>query len=144
MAAESATPVFSNVRPMTASDLPAIARLDRVAFRVERRHVLEWVLDRAPEYCQVLVEEREIAGYCFGRHGRLFDQIGPIVAPGEAPAKDLAAAALNAAGGRALGALLTVDRPRDLGQGRRLIERGTALDPARAADPAVPLKAAAR
>ncbi|MFF0410013.1 NAD(P)/FAD-dependent oxidoreductase [Kitasatospora sp. NPDC004745] len=40
-------------------------------------------------------------------------------------------------------ALLTVDRPRDLTQGRRLIERGTALDPVRAADPAVPLKAAA-
>nr|WP_107072825.1 FAD-dependent oxidoreductase [Streptomyces rubellomurinus] len=41
-------------------------------------------------------------------------------------------------------ALLTVDRPRDLTQGRKLIERGTALDPARAADPEVPLKAAVR
>ncbi|MGW2249791.1 NAD(P)/FAD-dependent oxidoreductase [Kitasatospora sp. NPDC001660] len=40
-------------------------------------------------------------------------------------------------------ALLAVDRPRDLTQGRRLIERGTVLDPARAADPAVALKAAA-
>ncbi|MEV7779143.1 FAD-dependent oxidoreductase [Kitasatospora sp. NPDC088351] len=39
-------------------------------------------------------------------------------------------------------ALLAVDRPRDLAQGRRLIERGTALDPALAADPAVPLKSA--
>ncbi|MFC8717226.1 NAD(P)/FAD-dependent oxidoreductase [Kitasatospora sp. NPDC057198] len=44
----------------------------------------------------------------------------------------------------ALVALLAVDRPRDLAQGRRLIERGGALDPARAADPAVQLKAAAR
>ncbi|WP_344332739.1 NAD(P)/FAD-dependent oxidoreductase, partial [Kitasatospora putterlickiae] len=41
-----------------------------------------------------------------------------------------------------LHALLTVDRPRDLTQGRRLIERGAVLDPARAADPAVPLKSA--
>ncbi|MBV2153597.1 NAD(P)/FAD-dependent oxidoreductase [Kitasatospora sp. SUK 42] len=39
-------------------------------------------------------------------------------------------------------ALLAVDRPRDLTQGRKLIERGTALDRARAADPAVPLKGA--
>ncbi|MFC1416810.1 NAD(P)/FAD-dependent oxidoreductase [Streptacidiphilus cavernicola] len=39
-------------------------------------------------------------------------------------------------------ALLAVDRPRDLAQGRRLIERGTLVDPSRAADPAVPLKAA--
>lgn len=42
-----------------------------------------------------------------------------------------------------LRALLAVDRPRDLTQGRRLVERAAVLDPARAADPAVPLKAAA-
>ncbi|MGW7290010.1 NAD(P)/FAD-dependent oxidoreductase [Streptomyces sp. NPDC054847] len=41
-------------------------------------------------------------------------------------------------------ALLTVGRPRDLAQGRKLIVSGTELDPARAADPSVPLKAAAR
>ncbi|MFG2144573.1 NAD(P)/FAD-dependent oxidoreductase [Streptomyces sp. NPDC048696] len=40
-------------------------------------------------------------------------------------------------------ALLAVGRPRDLAQGRKLIEAGAALDPARAADPSVPLKAAA-
>ncbi|WP_244258497.1 FAD-dependent oxidoreductase [Streptomyces sp. Tu 2975] len=44
----------------------------------------------------------------------------------------------------ALAALLTVGRPRDLAQGRKLIVSGTELDPARAADPSVPLKAAAR
>ncbi|MFC9269597.1 NAD(P)/FAD-dependent oxidoreductase [Streptomyces zhihengii] len=43
----------------------------------------------------------------------------------------------------ALAALLTVDRPRDLAQGRRLLASGVRLDPARAADPSVPLKAAA-
>ncbi|MBD0708480.1 MULTISPECIES: NAD(P)/FAD-dependent oxidoreductase [unclassified Streptomyces] len=41
-------------------------------------------------------------------------------------------------------ALLAVGRPRDLAQGRRLVEAATPLDPARAADPAVPLKAAVR
>ncbi|MFJ1612950.1 MULTISPECIES: NAD(P)/FAD-dependent oxidoreductase [unclassified Streptomyces] len=39
-------------------------------------------------------------------------------------------------------AVLAVGRPRDLAQGRRLIEAGARLDPARAADPAVPLKSA--
>lgn len=43
-----------------------------------------------------------------------------------------------------LTALLAVDRPRDLAQARRLIERGARLEPGRAADPAVPLKAAVR
>lgn len=41
-------------------------------------------------------------------------------------------------------AVLAVGRPRDLAQGRRLVERGALLDRDRAADAAVPLKAAAR
>ncbi|MER7109561.1 NAD(P)/FAD-dependent oxidoreductase [Streptomyces sp. NPDC000229] len=44
----------------------------------------------------------------------------------------------------ALVALLAVGRPRDLAQGRKLIEAGTPLDAALAADPSVPLKSAAR
>ncbi|MGW7008774.1 NAD(P)/FAD-dependent oxidoreductase [Streptomyces sp. NPDC054933] len=44
----------------------------------------------------------------------------------------------------ALVALLAVGRPRDLAQGRKLIERGAQLDPSAAADPSVPLKAAVR
>jgi 3-phenylpropionate/trans-cinnamate dioxygenase ferredoxin reductase subunit len=40
----------------------------------------------------------------------------------------------------ALVALLAVDAPRDLAQGRRLIEAGAMVDPARLADPAVPLR----
>ncbi|MDQ1044752.1 NAD(P)/FAD-dependent oxidoreductase [Streptomyces sp. V4I2] len=39
-------------------------------------------------------------------------------------------------------ALLAVGRPRDLAQGRRLIEAGTPMDPTLLADPARPLKAA--
>ncbi|MBB1253153.1 NAD(P)/FAD-dependent oxidoreductase [Streptomyces alkaliterrae] len=42
-----------------------------------------------------------------------------------------------------LTALLAVGRPRDLAQGRRLIERGAGLDRRLAEDPAVPLKKAA-
>ncbi|MEV8564257.1 FAD-dependent oxidoreductase [Streptomyces sp. NPDC051322] len=38
-------------------------------------------------------------------------------------------------------ALLAVGRPRDLAQGRKLIESGAPLDPVRAADPGIPLKA---
>lgn len=46
--------------------------------------------------------------------------------------------------GGVLVAVLAVGRPRDLAQGRRLIESGAVLDPVRAADPAVPLKSAVR
>ncbi|QUI31320.1 oxidoreductase [Streptomyces alfalfae] len=43
----------------------------------------------------------------------------------------------------ALAAVLAVGRPRDLAQGRKLIEAGTRLDPALVTDPSVPLKKAA-
>lgn len=42
----------------------------------------------------------------------------------------------------ALVALLAVGRPRDLAQGRKLIEQGSRLDRGRAVDPSVPLKSA--
>ncbi|MEV7525992.1 FAD-dependent oxidoreductase [Streptomyces sp. NPDC091371] len=44
--------------------------------------------------------------------------------------------------GGVLVAVLAVGRPRDLAQGRRLIETGVPVDPAKASDPAVPLKSA--
>jgi NADPH-dependent 2,4-dienoyl-CoA reductase/sulfur reductase-like enzyme len=42
--------------------------------------------------------------------------------------------------GARLSAVLTVDRPRDLLQGRRLIASGAEVDPARLSDPTIPLK----
>lgn len=42
----------------------------------------------------------------------------------------------------ALVALLAVGRPRDLAQGRKLIETGVPVDPAKVADPGTPLKSA--
>lgn len=42
----------------------------------------------------------------------------------------------------ALVALLAVGRPRDLAQGRKLIETGVPVDPAKVADPGAPLKSA--
>ncbi|MGW5353221.1 NAD(P)/FAD-dependent oxidoreductase [Streptomyces sp. NPDC004031] len=46
--------------------------------------------------------------------------------------------------GERLAAVLAVARPRDLAQARKLIARSASVDPALAADPAVPLTAAAR
>ncbi|MBO0775516.1 MAG: hypothetical protein J2P34_04320, partial [Actinobacteria bacterium] len=52
----------------------------------------------------------------------------------------------NGAGADAAGlrlvALLTVGQPRDLLQGRRVIESQRPVDPARLADPGVPVRAA--
>jgi GNAT superfamily N-acetyltransferase len=92
------------VRRLDAGELADVAADDERVFGGRRRAVLEWALDMAPEYA--LAAENGAAGgsrqYCFGRHGRLFHQIGPVVAAREDAARALVRAALWPARGRAL------------------------------------------
>jgi GNAT superfamily N-acetyltransferase len=90
-----------HVRGLTRADLPAvIARDDRI-FGAHRRILLEWALEGAGQYAQVIDTDAG-AQYCFGRPGRLFDQIGPVVADDDDTARALVSASLRAADGRAL------------------------------------------
>lgn len=90
-----------HIRSLTPADLPVvIARDDRV-FGAHRRILLEWVLDGAGRYAHVS-DTGAGAQYCFGRPGRLFDQIGPVVAADDDTAQALVSASLSAAEGRAV------------------------------------------
>ena len=89
-------------QPIEESDLEAIVETDRNIFGGNRRPVLEWALTGAAQYARVL---RTAAGrpcYCFGRQGRVFDQIGPIVAGDDAGARTLLRAAIAAADERSV------------------------------------------
>jgi GNAT superfamily N-acetyltransferase len=88
------------VRPLTAADLPNVAARDREVFGGDRRAVLEWMRDDAAEYARLAMEDDEPPQYCLGRHGRLFDQIGPVVARDDDGARRLVSAALLTAGTR--------------------------------------------
>ena len=90
------------VRPIAGADIPAVARQDAVVFGGDRRAVLEWAFESAPQYARIARSPEGPAQYCFGRHGRLFDQIGPVVASNVDAARELVAAALPAAEGRAV------------------------------------------
>jgi GNAT superfamily N-acetyltransferase len=81
--------VLDAVRPMNASDLPVVLDVDARVFGGNRRHVLEWALAAAPEYCAIAMGADSLAGYVFGRHGLVFDQIGPVVARSESVARAL-------------------------------------------------------
>jgi GNAT superfamily N-acetyltransferase len=87
-------------RPMTKEDLPAIAILDRRVFGAERRVILEWMFDGAPEYAWVIEREGQIAGYTFGRHGFNFEHLGPVVAHDQETARRLVAACVGRPAGR--------------------------------------------
>jgi GNAT superfamily N-acetyltransferase len=88
------------VRPLAASDLKMVTESDRETFGGTRAAVLEWAFHRAPQYAYAVRSGDSLIHYCLGRHGRVFDQMGPIVAGDEATAGALVNAALDAAGDR--------------------------------------------
>jgi GNAT superfamily N-acetyltransferase len=92
----------ATMRPMTPQDLDAVLEQDHVVFGGNRRAVLEWSCDSASEYCHILDTDVGVAQYCLGRRGRLFDQVGPVVAADDASACALVRAALAAGKERAL------------------------------------------
>jgi ribosomal protein S18 acetylase RimI-like enzyme len=88
------------VRPLTPSDLETVVEGDVETFGGARRPVLDWAFHAAPRYAYVVHADDGMIHYCFGRPGRLFDQIGPVVAGHENIAAALVDAALAAAGAR--------------------------------------------
>ena len=93
---------FGDVRPLERADLETIASRDHGIFGGDRREVLEWALKRAPHYARIMRTGSGSPQYCFGREGRLFDQIGPIVAGDDSAAQALLGAAMRSAGERAV------------------------------------------
>ncbi len=93
-----------HVRRLSEADFPALAVQDREVFGANRRTVLEWALNAAPGYAHAIDggASASPAQYCLGRPGRLFDQIGPVVAVSDEAAQALAREALHAARGRAV------------------------------------------
>jgi GNAT superfamily N-acetyltransferase len=88
------------VRPIRSADLAVISEQDKTSFGGDRAAVLEWALHDAPQFAHVVYTSDARAHYCFGRRGRLFDQIGPVVAGDERIARVLAGAAIDAAADR--------------------------------------------
>ncbi len=87
----------ARARPLTTSDIDTVAEQDLHAFGGERRAVIEWAWRGAPEYSYIVDSG---SGFCLGRQGRLFDQIGPVVAGDDDAARALVGAALRASGDR--------------------------------------------
>jgi ribosomal protein S18 acetylase RimI-like enzyme len=87
--------------PMTAADLVNVAECDREIFRGDRGAVFDWTRDTAPQYAWVARGPAQ-PQYCFGRRGRLFDQVGPVVAEEDETAQTLVATAMSSAGDRAV------------------------------------------
>jgi GNAT superfamily N-acetyltransferase len=85
-----------SIRSMSERDLDGICHWDHQVFGADRRHLLGWVFHQAPEYAWIAGDESKLQGYCFGRHGHHFEQVGPLVADSSALAIQLLSFAVNA------------------------------------------------
>jgi GNAT superfamily N-acetyltransferase len=91
-----------NAHPLSDDGLPAVIDSDTRVFGGKRATVIEWMPQQAPDYAYTTSQPGGSVSYCVGRPGRLFDQIGPIVADNHDTARILVSAALRAAEGRSV------------------------------------------
>jgi GNAT superfamily N-acetyltransferase len=85
----------TDLRPVTAADLDALADYDARVFGLDRAHILRHLFGRAPALAHVAEEAGSVRGFVLGRDGRQATQIGPILAEDEATAIALLRAALR-------------------------------------------------
>lgn len=76
-------------------DLEELTEFDAPVFGAERASVLRYLFDNSPNYARYVKTNGRISGYCLGRSGSSFDQIGPIVADSGEDARKLLLAALD-------------------------------------------------
>ena len=76
-------------------DLTAIIKKDTLVFGADRKIILSHLLNNHPELAWVCKSKTKILGYCFGRAGSNFTQIGPIIADNQDTAEALLINALR-------------------------------------------------
>jgi GNAT superfamily N-acetyltransferase len=97
-----------DARPMGERDLPEVFARDREVFGADRSRVLESFYRRAPEMAWTVRRGSGLVGYCFGRPGFLYRQVGPVVADTVTVARQLVGRCLS----ESAGAAVAVDVPR--------------------------------
>jgi GNAT superfamily N-acetyltransferase len=84
------------VRAVADTDLYAIRELDRAAMGADRLPLLRALENRAPEAAWLSTRQGLVTGFCLGRHGSRFRQLGPVIAETQDEAIALCQAGLAA------------------------------------------------
>ena len=85
----------STARPIRKEDLSLLIEFDSKTFGANRSSLLQLMWEKTPQYAFLIEENNEVKGYCMGRQGHDFIQIGPIIAENANLAKNLLMAALE-------------------------------------------------
>jgi GNAT superfamily N-acetyltransferase len=88
-------------------DIPAILEKDHKVFGADRRRVLEWLFEGGKQFAFQIERDGNIQGYCFGRTGQDFVEIGPIISDRLDDAIALVSSALQ----NAKGSSVVIDVP---------------------------------
>jgi GNAT superfamily N-acetyltransferase len=109
-------PEFPTVKAIPSSVLPDICHYDVPVFGANRNTVLSEIYQKAPQYAfyakfsDASPGRTAISGYCLGRHGSDFEQIGPIIADDIKLAKKLLVTALQLVRGKSVIIDVPVDK----------------------------------
>ncbi|MEX2639143.1 MAG: GNAT family N-acetyltransferase [Balneolales bacterium] len=80
---------------VSSSHLPALTEFDKAVFGASRKPVLHYLHSQSPAYACMIKRRDRICGYCFGRSGSAYEQIGPLIAEKPEDARDLLLTALS-------------------------------------------------
>ena len=90
-------------------DLPDIIKYDEQIFGAPRAGILRSLHNTGPEYAWICRSGNDIQGYCFGRPGSNYEQIGPVIAINDIIAFSLLCNAMD----QCMGKPIIVDIPDD-------------------------------
>jgi len=92
---QAAPHAASNCRPLKVERLPAVLEYDRPIFGADRSAILSALQRNAPPLAFMTERDGRLSGYCLGRTGSRYKQIGPLAAETLDLARDLFLAALS-------------------------------------------------
>lgn len=92
--------VMSEAVQIRPEDLPELADFDKDVFGADRTSLIRHLYKNYPELAWLIRENNKITGFCLGRKGVNFTQIGPVYASSEDHAKSLIRSAVNSIPGK--------------------------------------------
>jgi GNAT superfamily N-acetyltransferase len=95
---------------VTIDDVDEISDLDQVVFGADRSDLMSWLFNDSPELAWLIRENDAIVGFCLGRKGLNFTQIGPVHARSDDEAKAIIQSAINQISGHAVVIDLLTDK----------------------------------
>jgi GNAT superfamily N-acetyltransferase len=87
------------VRP---GDLSELAGFDKNVFGADRTSLISHLYENYPELAWLIREKNKVVGFCLGRRGVNFTQVGPVYGSSELLAKSIIRSAVNSISGKAV------------------------------------------